>query len=91
MSKVSSKISNDEKSYINLESQIRELIINDTGNDLLIKIQTSNYSNNSKLILIDVKKSDYQLDDTIGEISKVAENFFKKRVIIRVREYFDHS
>ena len=91
MSKVSSKISNDEKSYINLESQIRELIINDTGNDLLIKIQTSNYSNNSKLILIDVKKSDYQLDDTIGEISKVAENFFKKKVIIRVREYFDHS
>ena len=91
MSKVSSKISNDEKSYVNLESQIRELIINDTGNDLLIKIQTSNYSNNSKLILIDVKKSDYQLDDTIGEISKVAENFFKKRVIIRVREYFDHS
>jgi hypothetical protein len=91
MSKVSSKISNDEKSYINLESQIRELIINDTGNDLLIKIQTSDYSNNSKLILIDVKKSDYQLDDTIGEISKVAENFFKKRVIIRVREYFDHS
>ena len=91
MSKVSSKISNDEKSYVNLESQIRELIINDTGNDLLIKIQTSNYSNNSKLILIDVKKSDYQLDDTIGEISKVAENFFKKKVIIRVREYFDHS
>ena len=91
MSKVSSKISNDEKSYVNLESQIRELIINDTGNDLLIKIQTSNYSNNSKLILIDVKNSDYQLDDTIGEISKVAENFFKKRVIIRVREYFDHS
>ena len=91
MSKVSSKISNDEKSYINLESQIRELIINDTGNDLLIKIQTSNYSNNSKLILIDVKKSDYQFDDTIGEISKVAENFFKKKVIIRVREYFDHS
>lgn len=91
MSKVSSKISNAEKSYVNLESQIRELIINDTGNDLLIKIQTSNYSNNSKLILIDVKKSDYQLDDTIGEISKVAENFFKKRVIIRVREYFDHS
>lgn len=91
MSKVSSKISNDEKSYVNLESQIRELIINDTGNDLLIKIQTSNYSNNSKLILIDVKKSDYQLDDTIGKISKVAENFFKKRVIIRVREYFDHS
>lgn len=91
MSKVSSKISNDEKSYVNLESQIRKLIINDTGNDLLIKIQTSNYSNNSKLILIDVKKSDYQLDDTIGEISKVAENFFKKRVIIRVREYFDHS
>ena len=91
MSKVSSKISNDEKSYVNLESQIRELIINDTGNDLLIKIQTSNYSNNSKLILIDVKKSDYQLDDTIREISKVAENFFKKRVIIRVREYFDHS
>ena len=91
MSKVSSKISNDEKSYVNLESQIRELIINDTGNDLLIKIQISNYSNNSKLILIDVKKSDYQLDDTIGEISKVAENFFKKRVIIRVREYFDHS
>ena len=74
-----------------MESQIRELIINDTGNDLLIKIQTSNYSNNSKLILIDVKKSDYQLDDTIGEISKVAENFFKKKVIIRVREYFDHS
>ena len=91
MSKVSSKISNDEKSYVNLESQIRELIINDTGNDLLIKIQTSNYSNNSKLILIEVKKSDYQLDDTIGEISKVAENFFKKKVIIRVREYFDHS
>ena len=91
MSKVSSKISNDEKSYVNLESQIRKLIINDTGNDLLIKIQTSNYSNNSKLILIDVKKSDYQLDDTIGEISKVAENFFKKKVIIRVREYFDHS
>ena len=91
MSKVSSKISNDEKSYVNLESQIRKLIINDTGNDLLIKIQTSNYSNNSKLILIDVKNSDYQLDDTIGEISKVAENFFKKRVIIRVREYFDHS
>ena len=91
MSKVSSKISNDEKSYVNLESQIRELIINDTGNDLLIKIQTSNYSNKSKLILIDVKKSDYQLDDTIGEISKVAENFFKKKVIIRVREYFDHS
>ena len=91
MSKVSSKISNDEKSYVNLESQIRELIINDTGNDLLIKIQISNYSNNSKLILIDVKKSDYQLDDTIGEISKVAENFFKKKVIIRVREYFDHS
>ena len=91
MSKVSSKISNDEKSYINLESQIRELIINDTGNDLLIKIQTSNYSNNSKLILIDVKKSDYQLDDTIVEISKVAENFFKKKAIIRVREYFDHS
>ncbi len=91
MSKVSSKISNDEKSYVNLESQIRELIINDTGNDLLIKIQTSNYSNNSKLILIDVKKSDYQLDDTIGEISKVVENFFKKKVIIRVREYFDHS
>ena len=91
MYKVSSKISNDEKSYVNLESQIRELIINDTGNDLLIKIQTSNYSNNSKLILIDVKKSDYQLDDTIGEISKVAENFFKKKVIIRVREYFDHS
>ena len=91
MSKVSSKISNDEKSYVNLESQIRKLIINDTGNDLLIKIQTSNYSNNSKLILIDVKKCDYQLDDTIGEISKVAENFFKKKVIIRVREYFDHS
>ena len=91
MSKVSSKISNDEKSYVNLESQIRELIINDTGNDLLIKIQISNYSNNSKLILIDVKKSDYQFDDTIGEISKVAENFFKKKVIIRVREYFDHS
>ena len=91
MSKVSSKISNDEKSYINLESQIRELIINDTGNDLLIKIQTSNYSNNSKLILIDVKKSDYQLDDTIGEISKLVEIFFKKKVIIRVREYFDHS
>ena len=91
MSKVSSKISNDEKSYVNLESQIRKLIINDTGNDLLIKIQTSNYSNNSKLILIDVKKSDYQLDDTIGEISNVAENFFKKKVIIRVREYFDHS
>ena len=91
MSKVSSKISNDEKSYVNLESQIRELIINDTGNDLLIKIQTSNYSNNSKLILIDVKKSDYQLDDTIGEISKLVEIFFKKKVIIRVREYFDHS
>ena len=91
MSKVSSKISNDEKSYVNLESQIRKLIINDTGNDLLIKIQTSNYSNNSKLILIDVKKSDYQLDDTIVEISKVAENFFKKKAIIRVREYFDHS
>ena len=91
MAKVSSKISNDEKSYVNLESQIRELIINDTGNDLLIKIQTSNYSNNSKLILIDVKKSDYQLDDTIGEISKLVEIFFKKKVIIRVREYFDHS
>lgn len=80
---ISNSLSLDSSIYFigDEPEKIREDLLcvpSDDALDLIKKEIESNYSNNSKLILI-------------REISKVVENFFKKKVIIRVRDYFDHS
>lgn len=74
-----------------LEGQIRQLIIKDTGEDLLIKIEVSNDNNDTKILLIDVMSDEFKSDEIIKEMLAVADKFYKKKVIIRLRKNFDYS
>ena len=91
MSKVSSELSRNENKIDDLESQIRQLIIKDTGEDLLIKIEVSNDNNDTKILLIDVMSAEFKSDEIIKEMLAMADKFYNKKVIIRLRENFDYS
>ena len=91
MSKVSSELSKNENKIDDLEGQIRQLIIKDTGEDLLIKIEVSNDNNDTKILLIDVMSDEFKSDEIIKEMLAVADKFYKKKVIIRLRKNFDYS
>jgi len=91
MSKVSSELSRNENKIDDLEGQIRQLIIKDTGEDLLIKIEVSNDNNDTKILLIDVMSAEFKSDEIIKEMLAIADKFYNKKVIIRLRKNFDYS
>ena len=91
MSKVSSGLSVNENKTGDLESQIRQLINKKTGEDLLIKIEVSNENDDTKIVLIDLMSAEFKYDEIIKEISEIANQFYSKKVIIRLRKYFDYS
>ena len=91
MSKVSSGLSVNENKTGDLESQIRQLINKKTGEDLLIKIEVSNENDDTKIVLIDLMSAEFKYDEIIKEISEIANQFYNKKVIIRLRKYFDYS
>ena len=91
MSKVSSGLSRAENKTSDLESQIRQIINKKTGEDLLIKIEVSNENDDTKIVLIDLMSAEFKYDEIIKEISEIANQFYNKKVIIRLRKYFDYS
>ena len=91
MSKVSSGLSVNENKTGDLESQIRQLINKKTGEDLLIKIEVSNENDDTKIVLIDLMSAEFKSDEIIKEISEIANQLYNKKVIIRLRKYFDYS
>ena len=84
-------LSVNENKTGDLESQIRQLINKKTGEDLLIKIEVSNENDDTKIVLIDLMIAEFKYDEIIKEISEIANQFYNKKVIIRLRKYFDYS
>ena len=67
------------------------MIIKDTGEDLLIRIEVSNDNNDTKILLIDVMSAEFKSDEIIKEMLAIADKFYNKKVIIRLRKNFDYS